>query len=90
MNDRLFHFTVRNDSSGETIQFKGQGANLPDAFKDGYKLMGETFRPKNDGRARESQLCNVSSRDGQLRLKTLKDWENGIGEVAVAEIEIED
>lgn len=86
--DRLFHFTVRNDRTGETIEFKGQGENLPDAFKDGYKLMGETFRPKNDGKARDPITCNVTTKDGKKVARTLRDWESDIGHVEIEEIDV--
>ena len=84
---KLFHFTVRNDRTGETIEFKGQGEALDEAFKDGYKLMGETFRPKNDGKARDPITCNVTTKNGQKVPRTLKEWESDIGHV---EIEVED
>lgn len=86
--DRLFHFTVRNDRTGESIEFKGQGENLPDAFKDGYKLMGETFRPKNDGKARDPMICNVTTKDGKKAPRTLREWESDIGHVAIEEIDV--
>lgn len=84
---KLFHFTVRNDRTGESIEFKGQGESLDEAFKDGYKLMGETFRPKNDGQKRDPIDCNVTAKDGRKVLRKLREWESDIGHVA---IEIED
>lgn len=74
---RLFHFAVRNDSSQESLQFKGQGERMEEAFKDGLKLMGETFRPKNDGKQRPSLKCNVTTAAGQIVLKTFAEWESG-------------
>lgn len=89
MSEKLYHFTVRNDRTGETIEFKGQGENLLDACKDGYKLMGDTFRPKNDGRARDPGMCNVTLPDGTKAPRTLKEWESDIayGKVEVMDVE---
>jgi hypothetical protein len=87
--EKLFHFSVRNDRTGETIQFKGQGENLPDAFKDGYKLMGDTFRPKNDGKARDPMTCNVTTADGVTVLRTLREWEGDVPHGVVEVIDVE-
>lgn len=76
MNPRLYHFTIRNERTGESISFLGQGDKLDDAFKDGVKNCGDTFRPKNDGRQRPPNSCAVTLKNGQRVSRTFSEWDS--------------
>jgi hypothetical protein len=45
----LFTFWVRNDVTGESAQFKGQGTTIPEAWKDGWENANADFRPTSSG-----------------------------------------
>lgn len=49
---RLFHIRFVNTRTGEAAGFIGQGESVAEAFSDGVKGTADTFRPKNDGKAR--------------------------------------
>lgn len=75
---KLYHFTIRNDRTQETITFYGQGERLDEAFKEGVKNCGDTFRPKNDGKARQPNSCAVTLRGGRRVTRTFSEWESDI------------
>lgn len=51
MADEIVMFTIwiRNDSTKEATQIKGQGKSLPEAFKDGWENANEFFRKGSSG-----------------------------------------
>lgn len=71
----MFHFSIRREATKETLEILGQGETVEAAFKDAMKLLGETFRPKNDGRQRPPTSGAVVLPDGARVSKTLKEFE---------------
>lgn len=73
---KMFEFSVRNTKTGESTKFLGQGLNIADALKDGMKCITDTFRPKNDGKARDQNGLGVTTPAGAVVKRTLAEFES--------------
>ncbi len=51
---RMWRFRFENGRTQEFAAFIGQGETVIEAWADGLKGTRDTFRPKQDGRSRES------------------------------------
>jgi hypothetical protein len=76
MLPKQFKFTVENTRTGESTKFIGQGNSVAEAIKDGLACVEATFRPKNDGKKRDSVSLGVFTKDGQFVKRTLSEFES--------------
>lgn len=71
----MFEIRVKNSMTKEVICFTGQGTTLADAVKDGLSLVGQVFRPKNDGQLRTPSPAHILLPDGRHVNRSVKDFE---------------
>lgn len=76
---KQFTFTVENGRTHERIRFIGQGCDIMEALKDALKGADATFRPKNDGKQRDSIGVMAETLKHGIVKRSLKEFEGDVG-----------
>ncbi len=73
-----FTFTIENRTTKETACFAGQGTSIEEAWKDGIKNAGESFRPSSSGAKRPTNTIAVTLHGGRHVVRTLTEFESDV------------
>lgn len=66
----MFTFWIRNDVTKEATQIKGQGKNVPDAFKEGWENANEAFGKGSSGEYISLPRLGVKLPSGETVLRS--------------------
>lgn len=79
MSLKMFEFTVTNTRTKESAAFLGQGLTMEEAWKDGAKILNETFRANSNGQTTNGKgqpnTLGVQLPDGRRVTRLLRDFE---------------
>jgi hypothetical protein len=75
----MFEFTVTNTRTKESAAFLGQGLTMDEAWKDGVKILNDTFRANSNGQKTSGKgqpnTLGVQLPDGRRVTRELRDFE---------------
>lgn len=79
MSLKMFMFTVTNTRTKESADFLGQGETMEEAWKDGLKILNDTYRANSNGQTTtgkgQPNTMGVQLPDGRRVTRRLKEFE---------------